>query len=287
MGDIPEDVDVVDIDFDLIFPVPERSDGTDYVEPESETLLFISFTREALGTLRRIGTAMYKHAWFELELGELEPLTLPGADDLDEIIELFCGRLAMYVAVAIKNLRDPGYIKFFTWMITQHELIVECNMLWKRTFMSLFNLYPGMETIQYMLDGYPLSILKQVSRSVDEGDVHIMGECVRSLCSIMRFSKTSSLPDVLQIDCGTQLEGNVLTKLEVEALYRYIGCRKSYYVHLLLQILFEQSKQKTLSVNIMNEGQILELCSSVWVYVFLMVSYDKVMVAEGANINIY
>lgn len=159
------------------------------------------------------------------------------------------------------------------YVITYDSVIREINGLIRDIFFRANLTFPSEDTISNMLVGYPLQILTNVC-GTNFTNAHIMGEAVKRFIKV-RYDFPHWLPLKLHkfVDNTIPLIGNSkspLTEIELNALYRYLNTKKNIYVEILLGCLYELSRQQSvIDKEFMNKEEIIEICESSWLYLYL------------------
>jgi hypothetical protein len=233
------------------------------IAPEYDIFLTISYTKEALECLRRLSSALEKHEVARDILENIDQSYVPGLD------RIFEQKLAMYVKMRVRSNKE-----WDIYIVTYDDVIDEVNNLIRSMFCTTARTNVNDRNIYHMLIAYPMQILSTVCVS-DFSHSYVMGESVKKLIEI-RKTNTKWLPVEVQLCAqgNTNLVGadnSPLTEMELEALYRYLGSRKQIYVHILLNSLFELSRDKSMLDGIyLTEDQIIKICGSSWFYLFLL-----------------
>jgi hypothetical protein len=193
-----------------------------------------------------------------------------------------------YVAT---NSRPLNSLNFLTntfgdnddFQIDTSNVLREVVSLIKLAITTAYTTLPE-EGISYT-NGCPVYILSRVCNTSLE-TAHIIGECVKQFVNIRKVY-TKLMPNELMLttigNCDLVNDSqSPLTRLELETLYQYLGSRRKIYVHMLLNCLFELSKQKYLVCldyyhmkndivlpRIMSEENIITICKSSWLYMYL------------------
>jgi hypothetical protein len=242
---------------------PLLESGPESKEQAMQTKLTISFTPEAVEMVKTLAIALENHVAFQEYLFRVDPL------QISEFDRVFEKRLAMLV---VTNVRKQD-LTFRTYLITKSQVETEVEIFFRLVIQISCDTFPSEEDPRHLFDGYPLHLLATTC-SVDYPYAHMIGESVKHLI-MMRKSYSHFLPAILY----NVLEGNVpltghhnspLMPNELEAIYRYLGSRKSMYVHILLNSLYEVSQQKEIVTKFpMSADDIILLCKSAWVFLLL------------------
>jgi hypothetical protein len=239
----------------------------------------VSFTIDAIKLFKRLAGCLEIHYTFRDFVENTPPLLI---SEFDRIFEQ---KLAMYISLNIKNrinyereerwLIDTTYNKQSNqlYIITENDVINEINNIFRIVINGAFYSFPPEHTIQYMLDGYPITLLSTVCNTKRLYS-HIMGESIRRFVELRRTHKNWFPQELIgAIDGNLPLTGDTNSPLNVQelnALYRYIGIRKSIYIHILLNCLFEFNRHDIyIQKIILTETELITVLKSSWLYLFL------------------
>jgi len=256
----------------LDFPIDDLREFSDI--PLIHHEFKISFGIEAVELFKRLSEVLEIHSVFRDIVGnsvEL-PLLIP---EFDRIFEQ---KLAMYISLCIRDRIEKKWLNGNIYIVTEEDVIIEINKLIKFVMNEALNSFPSENTIKCMLDGYPITLLSKICNSKPVY-AHIMGESIRCLVELRATHK-----NWVPLELAGNLEGNTpltgdpkspLDDMELDALYRYIGIRKSMYIHILLNSLFEFNQHNIyIQKCIMTENEIITICKSTWFYLFLF-AYEQ------------
>lgn len=244
-----------------------------YDDSEEETSLAQNisvdpFHPEAIISIRYLAPALELHTVFNEFVKNSMPYIIP------ELRSIFEQKLATTIRTNICTKRN--LTRYYT--IYEDDVIGEVNDMLKYAMQRGCTFIPSDQTISYMLDGYPINLLSNVC-DVKSCYAHTIGEATRKFI-IVRNSQPQFLPSALYnvIEGKCPLTGypdSPLTKDELEALYRYLGTRKSIYVNILLNCLCELKYCDNLIESaFLTEDELISLCQSSWLFLFLWAFYQ-------------
>lgn len=216
------------------------------------------FTQDAIDILKQLAENLEIHAAIVEHIEHLEP------SENEQLDRIFEQKLATYISITI------------TTIVTYDNVVTRVNKLLHDIINEGISQFVSDSGIPHMLNGYPIGILAAVCNT-HKKNVHIMGESVKHFINF-RKSFPTWLPCNLELATigGTPLIGDInspLDKLELEAIYDYLGSRKNIYVHILLNCLFELAGQDEYSYTMLSTpviaANIITVCKSSWLYLFL------------------
>lgn len=247
--------------------------NTESISPDdtlsNSTEFKISFTLDSVSLFKRLAEVLETHIAFRETVEDTAPLPIPNLE------RLFEQKLAMYIVSKI--LTSQSYVGLY--IAYPDDIIRGINTL----FVNVLNRGYSTFMDEHLLDGYPVTLLTELS-GASRFHTHIIGESMRRFVEI-RKTHPDWLPDEFHnVVTGIfPLTGHInspLTQRELEALYRYLGAKKTIYVHILLNTLFElKEHEKRLNNRLLNEEQLCAVCKSSWLYLFLFAS------VQNAHIN--
>jgi len=154
-------------------------------------------------------------------------------------------------------------------LISHYDVITEVNAFVKKMLLAAIKEFPSENSTQSIVESYPVFLASEVC-GTSRAYSHIIGECVKKLI-LFRKTYTNWLPEELYpvIESNITLTGqekSPLSKNELEALYAYLKCKKSIYVHIYLNSLYEIGRDCDLLGKIMDEEELYTFCNSSWLY---------------------
>ena len=230
----------------------------------TDNLFTIGFFSDAIELLRELTPSLEHHQAIRELTKECVELDMPVLETC------FQKQMATYIADRSKIFYPqdlPVYV------ITYESVIREINGLIRDIFFRANLTVPAEDTISNMLVGYPLQILTKVCNT-NFTNAHIMGESVRRFIKI-RYDFPNWLPSKMHkfVDNTIPLVNHAkspLTDIELNALYRYLNSKKNIYIEILLGCLYELSRQQSIiDKELMNKEEIIEVCESSWLYLYL------------------
>ena len=252
----------------------------------------ISFYLSAIPVLKRIAAALEPHASFRQVVEYMRQL------DICELDRIFEKKLAMYISINIKDrfLNESGDREPITlalpaarlptsglYLISEEDIMVEINGLITMVLDKAYSTFSIQDGIQDLLDGYPLNLIMNLCKTT-RTYACIMGESVKRFITLRQTDKTFIPKELFNVIEGmvplTGHPNSPLTQEELSALYKYLGSRKSIYVNILLNCLYEWARDDytlLLQHNFVQRSQLTEeeiimICNSSWLFLILFVS---------------
>lgn len=227
--------------------------------------VYVSITPDAISIINRFAEVIKGECLFKEVIEYSDPLEVSG------LYGIFEQRFAMYIVSSI--MKGKSYIR--SYMAYPSDIIRGINKL----FSEVLNIGYSTFVEENLLDGYPITLLSEIS-GVSRFHVNIIGEAVRRFVEI-RKSQPKWLPrEIHNLLMGTvPLVGDrrsPLTKRELEAIYRYLGVRRTIYVHILLNTLFELKQHEKILNGLMREDELYDVCRSGWLYLLQFASVQNV-----------
>jgi hypothetical protein len=245
--------------FDNIYYDNLNISSEEDTQPEQKILLF---TTDAVSVIKRLSPLLEVHFSFHEILENIHPLTIAEFD------KCFEQKLAMYISLKNNNHIEEYHITKEDTIFSINELVSLISERALGTFSS--------NNIKFMLEGYPVKLISDVCNAENKYS-YIMGESIKKFIEY-RQGNQKWLPN--QLIEGTN--GNVpltdhpdspLTVKELNSLYKYLGSRKSIYVNMLLNSVFEWTQHvKHINSYINIEQTIASICKSSWFYLLLFAS---------------
>jgi hypothetical protein len=259
--------------------------STSFIE-QIDSIFTVTFYMTAIVLLKRLTRYLEIHSAFREVIDPMKSLKIA---ELDREFEQ---KMAMYISLNIENAKQSiKSVRFY--MITEIDVIVEINILIKTVLHNAYHSFPSENNIQNLRDGYPINILMAICNT-KMTYARVIGESVRKFIELRRTYPTLLPPELSNI-----IEGNLsltgqpnspLTLSELEVLYKYLGVRKNIYVHILLNCLYEFSQHDKFMKKIhLTEEEIIILCTSSWLFLFLSSYVQKLVrrTSPSSNVNLY
>lgn len=224
----------------------------------------IIFTQSAIDLLKRLCVYLTEHPIFHTIVEDFQLLM---AVDLENV---FDQKFGTYVSIQAHNKRT-NYMGDL--ILYDSNIIAETNRIINYGIYSAVKELPPENTIAHMLDGYPITLLSTIC-GVDRYYVHNLGESMKSFIKVQQKHKRC-IPRQLYsvIDSMVPLIGHEkspMTQDELDTVYKYLNCKKTIYVHILLNSLFELAHQvKYLNKSDITEEMINTICESSWLYLLI------------------
>ncbi|MCJ7636036.1 MAG: hypothetical protein MUO21_00950 [Nitrososphaeraceae archaeon] len=224
----------------------------------------IKFSEEAISLVKKISVHLEVHSAFRDIIEHLSPFKI------DAFGKFFEQQLASYIINYVKNKNIIEYC----------HTIEAINFLISDLINRGYDTFSSTNTIAYMLYTYPLTIVADICKTTIY-NAYIIGESVKKFIEV-RQSYHHWMPNVLSITTVgfCELAGeqeSPLSKIELDALYQYLGVKKQIYVHMLLNCLYDFVKyDRYLNSGLLNEEHIIDLSKSSWFYLFLFASIQNV-----------
>lgn len=225
----------------------------------------ITFPQETLSVIIQLTRRFERHKIFVDKISWIDELAIPG-------LEKFERKFATYILVTMRYNSDLT--------ITPEIALLTANDLVKNVIGYACEVLPGDTSIRHMLDAYPLTLTADIC-NVSSFYSQLLGEAVKYLIKLRKTRPKFLPPELYNVIEGFMPlvggEKALLTKTELDALYTYLGIRKSIYVHVWVNCLFELSKQiPLLTKEVLTLSDIIALCESSWLFLLLLS-------AESAN----
>lgn len=249
-------------------------DSRDFTDPPLHFLLEthpvpsdfdVSFVVEAIPIFKRLAHAIETHDIFRERVEDSPELQIL---ELDRIFER---KLAMYISLKIGD--RTGYKYAGLQVVTEEDILTEiCNML-QDVLQHGYNTFPPEHSLEWMLNGYPLSLLMSICKS-NRRCAHIIGESVRRFVKARKTHPSWMPMELSNITSGyTALVGDSaapMNELELDALFRYVGSQRQVYIHILLNALAEITEHERILLQPkLTEDDIVTICKSSWLYLCL------------------
>jgi len=221
----------------------------------------VEFTYEALVIIREMAEAFESHCAFKGYLDKSKPLVIP---ELERVYEQ---KLGMYI---IEKILPEGGKEL---IVTETDVIYCVKILYNKILEWGYNNFKSEDTIEGLVDRYPISLVSNITK-VPSIFAHMIGESVKRLVEV-RNEHPDYLPKQLHnVMSGytplTEGENALLTKTELEAMYRYLGTKKSLYVHIVVNCLYQVSQElKYIFSPNLDIKDILIQCRSPWLFILL------------------
>jgi hypothetical protein len=238
-----------------------------------EVTIDVALTLDAISVIRRFAEVIKEGVLFKEVVEDNDPLEITGLDGIFE------QKLGMYIMSSIL----VGRSDIRSFMAYPNDIIRGINTL----FSDILNIGYSTFLEEDLLDGYPIALLTKIS-GASRFHVNIIGESVRRIIEIRR-SQPKWLPSELNnvMIGAVPLVGDKnspLTERELDAVYRYLGVRKTLYVNILLNTLFELRQHENRLNRMMTEEELCDVCRSTWVYLLQIASVQNVC-DDLAHIN--
>jgi len=230
----------------------------------------ISFHNGSIKLLKRIAEVFERHVIFREIVEDAGQLIIEG---LDKIYEK---KLAMFMSINVMKRKNV----VLYYIMDDDDIIDESNRMVKVIFRESYNTFASDRTIEYLLDGYPIGLIAKICNT-EHDRAHIMGECVRTFIELRDMGMYNIPKELYNVIEGNYPlvghEKSPLNEAELNAIYRYLGSRKTIYVHILLNCLYEMTEHNI----IMNNERLLEedlktICNSSWLYLFLIAANQNI-----------
>lgn len=241
---------------------------------ESDMPSGVSFSSEAIQSIRRISLVLECHPIFCDKIGKFEPYLISGLDSLFE------QKFATCIVNGLQLQSLTNYI------VTSETVICHCNGLFSAVFRWALDTLPPRDDIKYLLNNYPITLLEQICK-IPCNYVHLIGESVKRFITLRKM-----YPNLLPHELYNVIEGNVpltgssnspLTTVELNAIYRYLETKKSIYVHILLNIGIELSRHiRYLTKYRLEEDDIVDMGKSAWLFLF----FSGAVISDQQNMEI-
>lgn len=228
---------------------------------KQSNIFTVLFYLEAISMLYKLSESISIHKAFTNIIDNVPPI------NSNEIEGEFNKKLGMFVSLNINDrLQDNHPNKVYN--IKEEDVIIAVTTLFKNLLSVRYSRIPPRDTIEYMLNGYPLSIISDVCQG-RKGNSHVIGECVKKLIK-MKIPTPPNLYNV--IEGFVPLTGHPdspLTCDKLECIHNYLGSKKSAYVHILLNCTYEISTHTEIMDKVKwTQDDILTICHSSWFFLF-------------------
>lgn len=240
-------------------------------DTEVESWTTFAFTEQAVSAIQCLSTHFEAHDRFRDALIGMQEFQAPAFETLIQ------RRLAMYILCAANfdiGVSETIVVEYSTAIRYIHDFVNSCITCACSTF-------PNFESIEYMLSGFPVSVVAQTA-GVSHDYAFYITESMRQFV-IFRDRCAVRLPMAVAniMDNAVPLTGHAkspLSTVELEAIYRYLDIRKPMYVHMLLQAAHEMSSyEQFLYAPSYTSDEIIQVVSSAWVFLLFLAANSNTL----------
>ena len=229
----------------------------------------IFFSLEAVDYIKRLSEILETHAVFREIMNNYEQI------NMIEFDRVFERQLAMYINVNMGNkVYDERLLVGSYYIINENDVTNIVSILVHEVINDGFGFMLNEDSIQNMIDGYPIKLLSQICNS-NMMYANLLGNSMRQFI-MLRRTYHNFMPKELQTSTISKYPlindiNSPINNGELEALYRYLGSRRRSYVVMLLNCLFELSDHnKYLRKDFFSIEDISIICQSGWLTLYLL-----------------